>query len=230
MKISVWNLMRPNASTIERNKLFLKTLQDIDPDIVVLTETNSVINLGDNYYSVSTLPLPDVIKDVKFKQGENRVTIFSKTPFVKNIPTADAYASVCAETLTALGPIIIYGTIIGYLGGKKEPFKDDLEKQFLDISSLAKYGNLCFAGDLNVAFSGSAYPSRLIVNDVSKRFDDLDLKIVTKDCKDSAIHAVISNLFINRFNYSKEELFFDKKITDHRLVTITMTPKDDNLV
>ena len=195
-----------------------------------MTETNSVINLGDNYYSVSTLPLPEVIKDVKFKQGENRVTIFSKTAFIKNIPTADAYTSVCAETLTALGPIIIYGTIIGYLGGNRKPFEEDLEKQTLDISDLVKHGNLCFAGDLNVAFSGSAYPSKPIVDDVSKRFDDLDLKIVTKDCKDSAIHAVISHSFLNRFNYRKEELFFDKKITAHRLVTITMTPKDDNLV
>ena len=222
--------MRPNASTIERNKLFLKTLQDIDSDIVVLTETNSVINLGDNYYSVSTLPLPEVIKDVKFKQGENRVTIFSKTAFIKNIPTVDAYTSVCAETLTALGPIIIYGTIIGYLGGNRKPFEEDLEKQTLDISDLVKHGNLCFAGDLNVAFSGSAYPSKLIVDDVSKRFDDLDLKIVTKDFKDSAIHAVISNSFLNRFIYTVEELFFDKKTTDHRLITITITPKDDTLV
>ena len=229
MKISVWNLMRPNANTIKRNKLFIKTLQEIDPDIVVLTETNTVIDLGDNYYSVSTLPLPKVIDDVKFKQGENRVTIFSKTPFIKNIPTADAYTSVCAETLTALGPIIIYGTIIGYLGGNKEPFKEDLEKQTLDITGLTKHGNLCFAGDLNVAFSGYPYPSPTIIDDVSKRFEDLDLKIVTKDCKDSAIHAVISNSFLNPLNYSKEELFFDKKITDHRLVTITMTPTDDYL-
>lgn len=117
---------------------------------------------------------------------------------------------------------------IVYLGGNKKPFQEDLEKQTLDISVLVKNGNLCYAGDLNVAFSG--YPlSPKIINDVYKRFEDLDLKIVTKNCKDSAIHAVISNSFLNHLNYSKEELFFYKKITDHRLVTITINAKNENL-
>ena len=226
MRISVWNLMRPNAGSVDRNKLIIETLQKLDSDIVVLTETNSVIDLGEKYFSVSTLPLPEKIVNVTFKPEENRVTIFSKIPFEREIPTADSYTSVCAETVTPFGPLIIYGTIIGYLGGRLDPFKSDLEKQTLDITNLSQQGNICFAGDLNVAFSGYNYPSRPVAEDVAKRLEDLDLTIVTKDCKDSAIHAVISNSFLKGINYTKEELFFEEKITDHRLVTITLTPKD----
>ena len=225
MKISVWNLMRPNSGTIERNKLFLNSLQELDSDIVILTETNSIIDLGDKYYSLSTLPLPENIDEVKFKYGENRVTIFSKTPFIKKISTADSYSSVCAETKTAFGPLIIYGTIIGYLGGRLDPFKSDLKKQTLDIIRLSQKGNLCFAGDLNVAFSGNPYPSKTVVEDVAKRFEELELKIVTKECKDSAIHAVISNSFLQDVHFNIEQLFFDGNITDHRLVTISLIPK-----
>ena len=47
MKITIWNLMRPNAGTTERNNLFLETLQKLDSDVVILTETNSIVDLGD---------------------------------------------------------------------------------------------------------------------------------------------------------------------------------------
>ena len=226
MKISVWNLMRPNATTVEKNKLFLETLEQQDSDIIILTETNSVIDLGNKYFSVSTLPLPEEINKVKFKPGENRVTIFSKTPFIKEIPTADSYTSVCAETVTAFGPLTIYGTIIGYLGGNKKPFEEDLAKQTLDIKHLSKQGNLCFAGDLNIAFSGWAYPSPSVIENVSQLFDDLKMTLITKDFENCAIHGVISNSFLNNVVVKEGYMLFDKKITDHRLVTITLTSKD----
>lgn len=57
MKISIWNLMRPNSRTLERNSLYAETLNKINPDIIILNETNSLIEFGDNYFSVSTKPL-----------------------------------------------------------------------------------------------------------------------------------------------------------------------------
>ena len=223
MKVSVWNLMRPNSKTVERNSLFLDTLNQIDQDIIILTETNSIIEFGDKYFSVSTTPLPKLVDKYTYEPGENRVTIFSKFPFIRQIPTADSYTSVCAETITPFGQLIIYGTIIGYLGGLLEPFESDLKKQTLDLTQLAKEGNICFGGDLNIAFSRRAYPSKPVVKNVSDLFDNLALTNLTKDFNDSAIHAVISNSFLGNKQVKADRIRFDKKFTDHSLVTISLT-------
>ena len=223
MKVSVWNLMRPNSKTVERNSLFFDTLNQIDPDIIILTETNSLIEFGDKYFSVSTTPLPKLVDKYTYEPGENRVTIFSKFPFIRQIPTADSYTSVCAETTTPFGQLIIYGTIIGYLGGLLEPFDSDLKKQALDLTQLAKAGNICFSGDLNIAFSGRPYPSKVVVKNVSDLFENLALTNLTKNFNDSAIHSVISNSFLENKQVKADRIHFDKKITDHSLVTITLT-------
>ena len=223
MKISVWNLMRPNLKTVERNSLFIDTLNQINPDIIILTETNSIIDFGDKYFSVSTEPLPKLVDKYTYETGENRVTIFSRYPFVRQIPTADSYTSVCAETETPFGHLIIYGTIIGFLGGLLEPFESDLKKQTLDLTHLAKQGNICFGGDLNIAFSGRPYPSKLVVKSVSDLFDNLSLTNLTKDFNNSAIHSVISNSFLENKQVEKDQIQFDKKITDHNLVTIILS-------
>jgi hypothetical protein len=226
MKISVWNLMRPNSKTIYRNSLFVEKLNEIDSDIIILTETNTIIDFGDKYFSVSTKPLPKLFDKYIYEEGENRVTIFSKFPFIREIPTSDNYTSVCAETKTPFGQLIIYGTIIGYLGGLLEPFESDLKKQTLDLIQLSKQGNICFSGDLNIAFSGRAYPSKLVVKNISNLFDNLALINLTKDYTDSAIHRVISNSFMGNKKIEKKRIQFEKKITDHNLVTIILSDED----
>ena len=223
MKISVWNLMRPNSKTVERNSLFIDTINKINPDIIILTETNSIIDLGDKYFSVSTSSLPKLVDKYSYEHGENRVTIFSKFPFVRQIPTADSYTSVCAETETPFGKLIIYGTIIGFLGGLLEPFESDLKNQTLDLTQLVRQGNICFGGDLNISFSGRAYPSKPVVKNISELFDNLAMTNLTKDFNDSAIHSVISDSFLENKKIEKDRMLFDKKITDHGLVTIILS-------
>lgn len=215
--------MRPNLKTVERNSLFIETLNQIDSDIIILTETNSIIDFGDKYFSVSAKSLPKLVDKYTSESGENRVTIFSKFPFVRKISTADSYTSVCAEIETPFGQLIIYGTIIGFLGGLLEPFKSDLENQTLDLTQLAKQGNICFVGDLNIAFSGKAYPSKIVVENVTELFDNLALTNLTRDFDNCAIHCVISNSFLENKQVEKDRIMFDKKITDHNLVTIILS-------
>src|ERR1035437_9605954 len=136
MKISAWNLMRPNSKSIERNAIYVDTLNQIDPDIIILTETNSIIDFGDKYFTISTKPLPKFKDGYPYEPGENRVTILSKFPFTTQFETADEYSNVCAKTSTPLGQLIIYGTIIGFLGGTKDPFASDLEKQTKDLTQI----------------------------------------------------------------------------------------------
>ena len=83
MKIAIWNLMRPNARTVDRNRLFINTINKIDLDIIILTETNSIIEFGDKYFSASTKSLPVKYEDFSYEAGENRVTILSKFLFKK---------------------------------------------------------------------------------------------------------------------------------------------------
>lgn len=83
MKIAIWNLMRPNAKTVDRNRLFINTINKIDLDIIILTETNSIIEFGDKYFSASTKSLPVKYEDFSYEAGQNRATILSKFLFKK---------------------------------------------------------------------------------------------------------------------------------------------------
>lgn len=121
--------------------------------------------------------------------------------------------------------MIIYGTIIGFLGGLLAPFESDLEKQTIDLTNLSKLGNVCFAGDLNIAFSGRAYPSKIVIKNVTELFGDLSLINLTGGNKNCALHAVVSRSFLQKTNEDISIIHFDKKITDHSLVTVTLTSK-----
>ena len=74
MRIATWNLQRLEK---RKNKEILDKLANINADILVLTETSSIIQL-DNYNCVSTDPLPSNFDNIKFNAGENRVSILTK--------------------------------------------------------------------------------------------------------------------------------------------------------
>lgn len=48
MKIATWNIERPTKTT-NRIKRIIHSLQEVDPDILILTETNEAVNLGETY-------------------------------------------------------------------------------------------------------------------------------------------------------------------------------------
>ncbi len=49
MKIATWNLERPNDSSKSRNTKIIESLNEVDADILILTETNTIINPGSAY-------------------------------------------------------------------------------------------------------------------------------------------------------------------------------------
>ena len=214
--------MRPNSKSVSRNTIYTDILSRTDPDIIILTETNSIINFGNKYFEASTTPLPKLHDGYPYKAGENRVTIFSKYPFTRQFETADSYSSICVEILTPFGQLIIYGTIIGFLGGIKDPFANDLENQMADLSKIAKVGNICFAGDLNISFSGYPYPSHMIRKSITDVFDSLSLINLTAHVEDSVIHGVFSKSFLENKKRVVTNTSFDKKITDHNLINISI--------
>ena len=57
---------------------------------------------------------------------------------------------------------------------------------------------------------------------VSNLFDQLSLINKTKDYHDSALHTVFSISFLENRNAIPDIQHFDKKITDHSLITVTI--------
>jgi transposase-like protein len=80
LKIATWNLDRPRKSSRIKSQKILEQLREVNADILVLTETNSSINPGEEYQSFATKPLVQVSQrdGVQYAEGENRVTIWSK--------------------------------------------------------------------------------------------------------------------------------------------------------
>src|ERR1019366_7779066 len=126
LKIATWNLGRPNPRTKDKNDSILKTLLDADADVVVLTETNSCIDLSDKYFSFPSTCLYQSLSVGKeqYEQGENRVTIWSKFPGQRRIDMCNSHSAVCAQVKTDWGEFNVYGTVIGIYGkhrGSTEP-------------------------------------------------------------------------------------------------------------
>ena len=81
MKIATWNLERLSK---RRNSDIKEILNQLDADILILTETSSAIQL-DNYTCVSSENLPLNFEGIPYKKGENRVSIWTKYKVKKTI-------------------------------------------------------------------------------------------------------------------------------------------------
>lgn len=216
MKIVSWNLERPKKNQIKKNDFILRFVNSFDADIIFLTETNSVIDLGNKYHKLESKMLEHFQDNQKYDEGENRISIFSKYPFTEKIETYNPYNTVCGKIETKYGEFILYGSIIGYLGGRDDFFKTDLEQQKNEFKKLT--GNIIFSGDFNIAFSGWKYPSIKVVEETKAFFDENNLEIMTKNNNDCAIHIIINKAFLKDKNYTNQMITIDAGISDHNLV------------
>ena len=113
MKILTWNLERPKKV----NQEILDKLDEYNADIVVLTETNTIINPGKGYATIATETLTKGHDGINYHSGENRTTIWTKYKIVVEHKTFDSYTAVCAQIETPNGSLNVYTTIIGVFGG-----------------------------------------------------------------------------------------------------------------
>lgn len=222
MKISTWNLMRPTNQTLSRNDIFNDTIKKANSDILILTETNSCINPGPEYFSISTASLPKDFEGFKYHNNENRATIYSRFPLGRSIETADKYTSVCCEILLPNETLIVYATIIGITGGKDARFRDDFNKQKEDIRRLSLGNNICVVGDFNISLSGYIYPSNQVQKEANDFFDEVGLEILTRTNLASPDHIAISKSFLNDATFNSYQTAFNPKVTDHSFVTSSL--------
>ena len=217
MRIVTWNLERLKKN---KNEVILSKLTELNADILILTETDSQINLGEKYSSISTQKLFNGYDGIAYKNSETRTTIWTKYKIEKQHKTYDNYTSVCAEIQTPFGLLNIYGTIIGVFGGKGVRFQNDMKSQSLDFENIA--GNICIAGDFNIALSGFAYPSHKARNEIKNIFEKLSLKCLTSEIIDSVDHIVISKSYIENKKVSIEIWNEDKALSDHIGICTTL--------
>ncbi|GEP51965.1 hypothetical protein FNO01nite_26370 [Flavobacterium noncentrifugens] len=220
MKILSWNVERPNNNpNAVKNTFIINLIQEINPDIIFLTETNAAIQF-EGYYSHQSTQLPPIHENQSYKSGENRIAIFSKFPIEKIIATYDSYTAVCCEINSAIGPLILYGSIIGSFGGKDAFFKTDLQQQQSEIENLSKHQNLIYSGDFNISFSGFPYPAKNVIYETNDFFKANALRNITGGNENSVIHVVVSKALLNGKKIKQEMMEVGTQISDHNLVVV----------
>ena len=218
MKILTWNLERPKIA----NQLILDKLTEYNADILILTETNTIINPGKDYSSIATATLAKGHDGIAYQIGENRTTIWTKYKIGVKHNTYDNYTSVCAQLETPQSSLNVYATIIGVFGGIGERFKSDLENQLLDFEILSREKAFCIIGDLNVTFSGRAYPSHQARNKLKAAFEKLNLINLTAEIENNVDHIVLSKDFIKNKIVKIETWNHDKLLSDHIGICLTI--------
>lgn len=224
MKIAVWNVER-----LQKNKLnqIVEQLIKVKADIIVLTEASTLVDLSGYYPFISATHDLHILDPQYYKEGERRVMVYSKYPIKSTHSTYDHHTALCIDLDTSNGPLTLYGTIIGVLGGNgpgRKGYISDLQQQLIDYNTLLRDKNACIVGDLNTSFTGHPYPSKADIEtlrncfvglrmiNLSERYIDLH---VTNESNINVDHLIISNSFLKKVAITAEIWNQDKKLSDH---------------
>ena len=222
MKIATWNIERPNIATKSRNQKILSLLQELDADILILTETNSIIDLGSSYSTFATHPLY-LSNEPYYKEGENRTTIWTKYPAKNHFKTFDTFTSICTYLQTPFGDLSIYGTIIGIYGNRRANFKTDLDLQIADWKRISASGNMCIAGDFNISFGDNYYYTQEGRDKINVLFEELNITNLTASIPQNIDHIAISDSYMQGLQYKTAIWNDDKKLSDHIGICVSMS-------
>jgi exonuclease III len=219
MRIATWNLQRLEK---RKNQQIIDKLVDINADILVLTETSSIIQL-ENYTYFSTDPLTTYFDNIKYESGENRVSILTKYKTTTQHKTFDRFTTVSTDIETPFGLLTVYGSIIGVFANRQPRFDNDLNGQLADFEKIFPGGQVCFTGDLNVTFSGRPWPSNKARQTLVDAFKNYGLTNTTANIADTVDHIVLSNDFLENKHLEIDTWNTDKKLSDHvgHLLTLT---------
>ena len=217
VRIATWNIERLK----HKDKLaeIIRFSNALDVDIFVLTETDEQVQL-DYPYRYQTPRLTDAPLTyqlpVTYKPTENRVSIFSNYPCIRQHETYDRYTSICVEFTTPIGNLLVYGTIIGINGNRHPSFKNDIARQCDDFKKLVTVGNLCICGDFNCTFADNYYFTKHGRDTLEHMFLDNKINLLTRNQLECIDHIAISQDFIANGNITVAEWNFDKSLSDHK--------------
>jgi len=212
MKIATWNIERLKHK-YKINDI-LNQINDLKADILVLTETDSRINLS-NFKNRFDTPKLIEIDSKMYAETENRVSIFTNYEIVNQHETIDEYTSLCVELKTEIENLLVYGTIIGIYGNRNVSFNYDLINQIKDFKTISN-NNICIAGDFNISFSDNYYFTSYGRNELNKSFEENKLELITRQSKNCIDHIAISKSFIKGKEIEIKEWNENKELSDHK--------------
>ena len=219
MKIATWNIERLRNTKLQ--KLIQREIENISPDILILTEYDNFLELPEypNKYTTEKLPK----EPYNYKSTERRVAIFSKFPIKYSYHTFNNETSCCVEIILKNENLIVYGTILGVIGIGDKNFHNDVDAQITDIYSFArKFENFCYAGDLNTTFSDNYYVSKKARIKLEDCFDENNLINATENLKENIDHIVLSEKFINNRKITLTEWNLEKEFSDHKGICVEL--------
>ncbi len=217
MTIATWNLERPQK-TSKRIPAIIDCIKKINPDILVLTETTEFIDLGEDYHFFHSAKLPATY----YKEGERRVSIYSKYKPVKAFETFRNDTSICVQFETPFGELAVYGTVIGIYGNRQRSFDEDLDQQLKDIERMAALTRLCIAGDLNMSFSDNYYFTKEGRKKLNALFKNECMRNLTAKIPQNIDHIVVSDSYYYGHKFRCETWNTDKSLSDHIGVAVVI--------
>jgi len=219
MKIATWNIERPSKIS-RHNQAIIDCLEKINADILILTKTNEIIDFAGKYNCFHSSKLGETY----YKVGEKRVSIYSKYIAVQYFKTFRSDTSICVKFNTPIGDLAVYGTVIGIHGNRRKSFIEDLDQQLSDLGKIAKSGNFCIAGDLNISFSDNYYYTKDGRQKLNSSCDELNLVNLTANIPQNIDHIIITKTFIGERSVNIETWNLDKTLSDHIGVAVELGP------
>jgi endonuclease/exonuclease/phosphatase family metal-dependent hydrolase len=217
LKIATWNMERLR----HKNELsaIIANCEQADADILALTETDSRLHL--KYKSCFSALPPENATINYYAKTETRVSIYTNYDFVKQYATFDEHTAICVELKTDIGNLLVYGTVIGIYGNRRENYMTDLLRQIADIENLAaesKY--LCICGDYNCSFSDNYYYTKAGRTAFEEAFSKTKLELLTRNQPECIDHIAVSRAIIDHSTVKIEEWNLDKKLSDHKGIAV----------
>lgn len=218
MIIATWNVER-----LKRRRFLdeiVDRCMDIRADILVLTETDTSINLPYEYCFHTASLVTDKTDD--YAPTERRVSIFSRYKVCDRYETFNDKTALCVELETEKGNLLVYGTIIG-INGHKDPFKHDLNCQLEDYRWLSSMGKgLCICGDFNISFADSYFYTEESRQKLKKAFSDCGLALLTENQSECIDHIAVSSSVLTCSGFQIMEWNVNKSLSDHKGIAVNI--------
>lgn len=224
MKIATWNIERL------RRRSALPEIQAaceaIAADILVLTETDARVQLPYRHcFRTETpppLPCPGRAGAVRYAPTEHRVAVYTDYPCARRLPTFDSATALCVGLETEWGELLVYGTVIGVLGGRMPSFGEELQRQMEDVARLSTCGNVCICGDLNCSFADNAYYTKAGRSCILRTFEEREIELLTADVPSNIDHIAVSRRFAAGKRRTVREWNADLSLSDHKGIAVQL--------
>jgi endonuclease/exonuclease/phosphatase family metal-dependent hydrolase len=217
MNIATWNIERlRHKSQLDS---IIRNCEESSADILVLTETDSQVNL--KYKHCFQTPKLIETRPTDYKPTENRVSIYTNYNLARHHQTYDKYTALCVELSTERGNLLVCGTIIGIYGNRHKSFAGDLTRQLADIERLtADNKNVCVCGDFNCSFADNYYYTKFGRAAIEKSFVQSGLELLTRNQPECVDHIALSKAFVGDSAIQIQEWNVDKSLSDHKGIVV----------